>query len=232
MASACSPLLNISLAMDFIEHQIKVSKTAHYYTNSNDVKSCKYLWIMCHGYGMLAENLLGKMEWANEDHFLISIEGLSKFYWEGVTGRPVASWMTKKNRLDEIEDYSNYLSLVYKKYYSQIPADAKVILFGFSQGGTTIWRWLQRENIEFDLFINYAGWVPEDIKFSPEQKMIFNQKKLIQLYGNKDKYLNDERKMQLHKIIEMHEFKIAIHEFNGEHKMYAGVIENNFNKYI
>jgi len=214
--------------MDFQEHNIKVVKTAQYYTKGANLSSCKYLWIMCHGYGMLAENVLSKMNWANDTHFFISAEGLSKFYWEGVSGRPVATWMTKKNRLSEIEDFSNFLSQIHNEYKTQIGAQTKIILFGFSQGGTTLWRWLHREKIDFDIFINYAGWIPEDIVFTDAQKEFYRDKKFLQLYGDKDRYLNEESKKILEYVIETHGFNVSIEKVSGEHKLYEEVIAKAF----
>lgn len=217
--------------MNIKEHSIQISKTAQYYTKGEDVSKCKYLWIMCHGYGMLAENILDKMDWTDEDHFLVSIEGLSKFYWNGVTGRPVASWMTKKNRMSEIADYSNYLSLIYNKYTALITEDTKIILFGFSQGGTTVWRWIHRMNVDFDLFLNYAGWVPEDIDFTPEQLSKLSKKKLWMLYGDKDEYLTDDRITALENVLKKHKFDIHFRKFEGAHKVNGNAVQDAFNAY-
>ncbi len=217
--------------MRICEHNIEVTKTAQYYTNEAAPENCKYLWIMCHGYGMLAENILQKMDWTDEDHFLISVEGLSKFYWDGLRGRPAASWMTKKNRLTEIEDYSNLLSKVYEKYQSLISKETKIILFGFSQGGTTIWRWLHNKQIHFDAFLNYAGWVPEDISFDPEYIKSINQKALHMVYGDKDPYLTDAREEQLQEVAAKHGLQLKYKMFQGEHKIYPQVVQEKFEEF-
>jgi len=215
--------------MEFREHNIKVTKTAQYYTKGESIETCKYLWIMCHGYGMLAENILSKMSWANKDHFMVSVEGLSKFYWKGMRQKPVASWMTKKNRLSEIEDFSNFLSAIHTKYKHQILSDTKIILFGFSQGGTTVWRWLHHANVEFDVFINYAGWVPEDIIFTPEQVQTWNSKELYMLYGDNDVYLTEDRKTALRDVVSKHGLKLNYKMFQGEHRIYSKILEDTFN---
>ncbi|MBK9635339.1 MAG: hypothetical protein IPO64_12805 [Bacteroidetes bacterium] len=47
-----------------------------------------------------------------EEHFVIAPEALSKGYIDGLTGRVGASWMTKEDRTNEIQDYINYLESV------------------------------------------------------------------------------------------------------------------------
>jgi hypothetical protein len=63
-------------------HQIKIEKTAHYYTHGQVSPKVKYFWLAAHGYGQLASNLMRKFEHLGEEHFVVAPEGLSNFYWD------------------------------------------------------------------------------------------------------------------------------------------------------
>ena len=81
-----------------MKHNIKVEKTATYYSSGN-IKTAKTIWFVLHGYGMLAEYFIKKFDSiVNNDNCVIAPEGLSKFYTKGFYGRVGASWMTKENR--------------------------------------------------------------------------------------------------------------------------------------
>jgi predicted esterase len=218
--------------MNKIEHEIKITRTAQYYTNDNSITSCRYFWFACHGYGMIAEAMVDKFRWAGDDHLIVAPEGLSKFYWEGVTGRPVASWMTKKNRISEIEDNCNYLDKLYNDYLSQLPKGAKKILFGFSQGSATLWRWIHRSMPEFDVCIVWAGSVPEDIEYTDDQISKINRSDLYHFVGDKDIFLTKEREDWVKGIIEQHGMKFEFINFKGEHKVYPIVLEKFFKERI
>ena len=97
-----------------MKHKLKVSKTAIYHSEGN-LKTAKTIWIVLHGYGMLAEFFIKKFNpILNTETCVIAPEGLSKFYSKGFYGRVGATWMTKQNREDEIEDYINYLDQLYE----------------------------------------------------------------------------------------------------------------------
>ena len=90
--------------MNIIEQEIKVEKSAFYYTNGDMTDQIKYVWFVFHGYAQRADHIINKFDGLDSSiHHVVSIEGLSKFYWKGVTGEVVSSWMTKKNRLISTE---------------------------------------------------------------------------------------------------------------------------------
>src|SRR5438477_56805 len=70
----------------------------------------------------------------------VAPEGLSRFYLtESPAERRVgASWMTREDRLHEIDDYVRYLDGVYGNV---VPRNARVTALGFSQGTATVCRW-------------------------------------------------------------------------------------------
>ena len=99
------------------ERFIEVKRTAAYTVLGDVGQVGESLTLACHGYGQLASYIASKFKGLTPNgNALISAEGLNKFYWEGVSGDPVATWMTKKNRLEEIKDFSSYLDQLNHRY--------------------------------------------------------------------------------------------------------------------
>jgi len=213
--------------MEIKEHRVEVRRTGAYF-EAGGKSEAKVNWFACHGYGQLGENLIRKFDgFVAQGHSVISVEALNRFYWQGVTGQTASTWMTKRFRVDEIRDNNDYLSQIYNLENN----DAKKILFGFSQGGTTLWRWIHEKRPDFDVFINYAGWMPEDIDLV-ELKDYLSDKKLVFTYGSNDKYLTDDRIELFHKVLEKSKLNVDIFKTDGEHKVDRSVLDDLFLKYI
>lgn len=209
------------------EHKIEVQRTGVYFQAGN-LDTALVNWFVCHGYGQLAENMIRKFdELADLGHSILSIEALNRFYWEGVTGQPAATWMTKRFRLEEIKDNNVYLSRV----FSLVQKSNKKVLLGFSQGGTTMWRWIHEKRPEFDVFINYAGWMPEDIDLS-ELGDYLSDKKLIFTYGSKDEYLTEDRIKLFQAVLDRSNLNVEIYKTDGGHRVERSVLAYLFQKYI
>jgi predicted esterase len=201
----------------FQEHHIEVKRTARYFTLGTPHRDVKQFWICCHGYGQLAKNFIRKFDvLGTEDTFIIAPEGLSRFYWGGVSGEPVASWMTKEDRLNEIKDYTRYLSDLYDHYIDLLPSDVKVVLFGFSQGCATQMRWIIQRLPRFDQLILWGGIIPDDINYRPYLDY-FSDKQIHFMLGDQDQFLTPEREKLYNKLVEHSQLVIERHRFNGKH---------------
>src|SRR5574342_952788 len=117
---------------------------ARYFTMGR-ADGSRQVWIACHGYGQLAARFLEKLRVLDDGHrYLVAPEGLSRFYLsESATERRVgASWMTREDRLAEIDDYIRYLDAVYADVFGTLDrAQLSVHALGFSQGAATVSRW-------------------------------------------------------------------------------------------
>ena len=192
----------------------------------------KYLWICLHGSNMLCEQILHKFrEFDPSTHFIISAEGLNRFYAKGMQGDVVASWMTSRDRLVEIEDFYEYLSLLLHKYTEQIPASCKKILLGFSQGGTTAFRWLHHKKEAIDHFIAYSCWIPEDIDLS-KSKTDLADVDVVYTYGLQDIYLSEDRMKVMRSIIAQNNLTIPIYSYEGGHKIDRKNLQQLFKTHI
>src|SRR5437868_12076424 len=89
------------------EHFLDTTRTARYFTLGDPVSAAE-LWFVGHGYGQLASRFLERFRGIDvEGRCIVAPEGLSRFYLTDTpTERRVgASWMTREDRLHEIDDY-------------------------------------------------------------------------------------------------------------------------------
>jgi predicted esterase len=196
--------------------KLPVSRTAHLSARTTGTAP-RFVWLATHGYGQLASQFIYKFTDLPEDHHIYAPEGLSKFYWKGVDGEPVASWMTRHQREDEIRDYLEYLDEVYSKHLlDKIEAGAKLVLFGFSQGGATLWRWLLHRQPACTAFINWATWPPEDVDY---QRISGNYPRMIYVMGTDDPYFNKDRQSAFRRREHSWPFSFEWQEFRGGHEV-------------
>lgn len=198
-------------------HTLVIPKTAHYYTLGQAGPQIRYLWLACHGYGQSASRFILKFDAiARPDTLIVAPEGLSRFYWQGFDGDIVASWMTRQDRLVEIADYANYLQTLLDSLRAGLPADVRIVLFGFSQGCATQMRWIMRNFPHFDYLILWAGTIPEDLDYRP-QEAFFAARQLHYVYGTEDPFLTPERIAQAKDLMTQQRLLFHLHTFSGKH---------------
>ena len=213
-------------------HKIKVAKTAHYYTIGEATEGVKYFWFVTHGYGQLANHVIRKFEsFDNSEHFVLAPEALNRFYWQFQTNKVGASWMTKNDRLDEIEDYSNFLTTVFDAHKEQLSKDVKVILFGFSQGCATQLRWILRGLPQFNHLILWGGLLPEDIDYQLFADY-FSTKKIDFMVGNEDEFI-DKKRIDWHlDFAKAQQIDMDYTLFEGKHEILTPILEQLFESKI
>lgn len=214
------------------QHELKVQRTAHYYTLGEANQQTRYFIIACHGYAQLARHFLRRFDCLmNEETFILAPEGLSRFYWKGLTGDVVASWMTKENRLAEIEDYTNYLQALYEQYRAKMPEDVRIQLLGFSQGCATQSRWLMAKKPYFHDLILWAGLLPEDIDYRKEATYLAD-KRLFQIYGTEDQYITPELIEWYKGFIHSQNIDLQILTYDGKHEVDRTVLQEMYQRII
>ena len=175
--------------MSLSESHIKFQKNGRYFTLGEPADG-KELLIALHGYGYLAQYFSRKFNAVDLDKYVVIIpEGLHRFYHSGTSGRVGASWMTKEDRLSDIEDYISFLDALLIHLKSEFSFKS-VTLLGFSQGGATASRWLAYGSHNFDKFILWATVFPPDMEKSYTQR--FNQSANFFVFGTKDEYYSQE----------------------------------------
>lgn len=206
------------------KHFLPVTKTARYYTLGSLNSETKAIWIVCHGYGQLAEYFIKKFQALEESkNFVIAPEALSKFYLEGFSGRVGATWMTKEERETEIQDYIHYLNQLYNLYNLK-ELNKPIIVLGFSQGVSTICRWVVSQKINFSQLILWAGVFPPDLnkdfQFSMEA---LEDKKIGIVYGKQDPFLKEEHLKEID-VLKNNFKNIKVITFEGKHEVNESVL--------
>jgi predicted esterase len=215
-----------------IQHsKLRTTKTGHVFTFGN-AEEARFTTLALHGYGQLADHLLKKFEsFSSKEHFIISPEGLNRFYWKGVSEQPVASWMTSLDRQDEIADYIEFLDRVNQNYGWSKKNDRLRLLFGFSQGCASLWRWILNSKPDFDILVLWAGWLPEDMRYGPHLEYL-KKKKIYFIHGSHDQYLTSERFRILQQRFENENIPINYLSFEGTHQIPRHTLKKIFSSII
>lgn len=196
---------------------LDVSIRARYYSagSLNDETECVVLAF--HGYGQLASYFIRNFE-SIERSYVVVPEGLHRFYLKGTEGRVGASWMTKEDRMVDIENQSNYINAIYAPIKKVKKQSCRFIVLGFSQGVSTALRWMVRNNIKVDTFVAWAGSFPLDLEAEAISKTL-RDSNFIQVIGDKDPYFNEEQRTQLQDWIDAHSLHVNTLSFSGEHQI-------------
>jgi predicted esterase len=203
--------------MESFEGHIKFQKNGRYFTLGEPADG-KELLIAIHGYGYLGEFFIKKFAGVDlSKYFVVCPEGLHRFYQKGTSGRVGASWMTKEDRLKDIEDYINFLDTLMAHFSNEYTFSSKTLL-GFSQGGATASRWLAYGKYSFDKFILWATVFPPDME--KEYTIKFTTSKNYFVFGNKDEYYTPERVEEHFKELNILNIPIEMINFEGNHNIH------------
>jgi len=165
------------------EHFIRVDRTARYVTLGNPGPSLKEIWMVCHGYGQLAARFARAFEpLADGTRLIVAPEGLSRFYVDRAQQQTMgASWMTREDRLHEIDDYLGYLDAVYGQVRARVGRDLPVMALGFSQGVATATRWAARTAAPLRRLVIWGGTLPPEVDLS-----VFKGRRVTVVCGDRD----------------------------------------------
>lgn len=211
-------------------HTLSVQRTAHYYTLGNPGPETRQFWIVCHGYAQLASEFLENFRLLeNEKTFVVAPEGLNHFYRKGFDGPIGATWMTRHERLSEIQDYAAYLQALYELYIPQLPADVRIILLGFSQGTATVCRWMLEKHPHFHDLLLWAGLPPEDLDYAAH-KVYLADKKLYLLHGTNDPFLTPDRMTMVQSIEDKNGIDFGGRQFEGGHEILPDTLKELLRK--
>lgn len=203
---------------------IKTQKTARVFSQNSENSEATEVIIALHGYAQLASFFLKKFNFLEAENIAVyAPEGLSKFYWQGMGGRVVASWMTKEDRANEIIDQQLFLNSILKQIKKNHPI-ATITVFGFSQGSATACRWLSQLNEKIDRLIVWAGDIPEDVFESERLKAI----PIEFVVGDEDEFISPETAKARIKSYQEAGFKINLTNYKGSHKVYPEVLKKFF----
>lgn len=131
------------------------------------------LWLVLHGYGMLAGRFLRWFEPLDRPgRRVVAPEGLSRFYLDERYERVGASWMTREERGRDIEDTNAWLDIVLSDQRARGAASARVVLLGFSQGGPVAARWCLLGDAPVDQLVLWGEGLPRELDLAPHRERL------------------------------------------------------------
>lgn len=204
-----------------LEQQISFSQKATIYREGNGKK----LLYVLHGYGQLARFFIRKFRHLTEhDYTIIAPEGLHRFYLKGTSGRVGASWMTKENREDDIQNYLAYLNEMHSSVSKEKEWE-EIHVLGFSQGVATAFRWIAEGGVSPSKFMICSGLVPPDVNLQIK-KDVFDPIKMTYFSGVNDPYRTEDSVKEFYDAVESSQLNMGLVNFDGVHEVYVeGVTE-------
>lgn len=168
------------------ERSLRVSRTARYAILGEPGPRISEVWLVCHGYGQLARRFIQDFEGLNDGtRLIVAPEGLSRFYIDRTQQKVMgASWMTREDRLHEIEDYLAYLDLLHDEVTRRLGRQLPVTALGFSQGVATATRWAARTRAPVKRLVVWGGTVPPEVDLS-----VFAKTRVTVVGGDKDELI-------------------------------------------
>lgn len=213
------------------EHHVTTQRTARYYTLGPAGPATREVWFVCHGYGQLAGRFLEKLRVLDDGsgrRLLVAPEGLSRFYLsESPAERRVgACWMTREDRLAEIDDYVHYLDAVYAAVFSHLARTSVTVhALGYSQGAATVSRWVGIGVARVDRVVLWGGELPPDLDLSKEPVAgRLKAGRLTFVYGRSDEFITPKVVETTKQRLREHGIPYREVPFDGGHEISPAVL--------
>jgi len=178
------------------EHHLTVPRTARYYQLGEAAPGVRDVWIVCHGYSQLAGEFIRHFESLHDAaRLIVAPEALSRFYVEGgrhgSDSKVGATWMTREDRLAEIEDYVGYLDALHDAVFQRVDRRAATLTaLGFSQGAATASRWVAYGRSKVERLVLWGGLPPPDLDLAAARARL-SQLSLVLVAGRRDRFLDE-----------------------------------------
>lgn len=171
------------------EKKVSYQTTNTYETLNQFTEKTQNVWLVCHGLGHLSLYFLNHFERLNaEENYIVAPQAPSKYYQDKRYKYVGASWMTRINTEDEIENVLNYLDAVYaSELKNKLSSRINFVVLGFSQGVSVVTRWLAYRKKTCNTLILHSGSLPKTLKATD-----FSHIKDLQpfiTYGLEDEFL-------------------------------------------
>ncbi len=209
--------------MESTQENIKVTRTARYFILGDRSLPVTAVIYVLHGYGMDAKSFLEQFAILLKPGILIvAPEGLSRFYRKGFSGDVVASWMTREDRLLEIDDYIHYLDKLHEFLFEG--DKPKTYVVGFSQGTAAGSRWIANGKTKIAEFVawcgEFASETDPDPAFFPLIRHVIALKDVFITPGQYENQTARVRSKGAH---------VKVYTFNGPHEIDTPTLQRVFN---
>lgn len=209
------------------EHHVSVSRTARYFQLGELTPATRQVWFVCHGYGQLAQYFIrhfAAISAADPSLVIVAPEGLSRFYLQGTGGRVGATWMTREDRLVEIDDYVGYLNQLAASLLPRAAPDVRVTVLGFSQGAATVSRWLAQAPFRPAQLVLWAGAFPPDMDFQAAGRLLRGLPVTL-VCGDEDEFVSAADVERQCEFLRGFGVEPEVLGFAGKHTLHAGLLQ-------
>jgi predicted esterase len=140
-----------------------------------------------------------------------------------------ATWMTREDRLAEIEDYVRYLDLLLDEASAGVDwSRAALGVLGFSQGATTACRWVERRWARgaappASRLVLWGGSIPHDLDLAADGEFL-RRIPLALVVGRDDQFATPALIADLHARLTAHGVRFEAVTFDGGHRMDAATL--------
>jgi predicted esterase len=209
------------------EHHLTVNRTARFCTLGDPSAAVSDIWIVCHGFAQLARTFVEDfIPIARPGRLIVAPEALNRFYLNreggraGASARVGATWMTREDRLAEIDDYVRYLDDLFREIVGERSREGiRVTALGFSQGTATVARWLVHGTSKLDRVILWSGLLPPEIDPAGAARARLTSSRLYLVLGKHDEMLNTTELPAQRQALEKAGIRIEMVEFDGGHRL-------------
>ncbi len=172
------------------DHRLEVPRSARYYTAGAN-GAVDEIWVVLHGFGMLARRFLDWFAPAmRPGRLLVAPEALNHYYTDHRTRTVGATWMTNEDREAQIADYVRYLDLVLDDVRPAGSAP-RIEVHGFSQGTATASRWVALGRVRPARLVLWGGGVPPDLDLAAHGPTLSGAD-LTMVIGDRDPFIGEE----------------------------------------
>jgi predicted esterase len=189
-----------------------------------DPAAVRELWIVLHGYGQLASGFVGGFGAVDDGtRLIVAPEGLSRFYdartplAKHAEAEVGASWMTREDRAEEIEDHLHWLGQVLETYRARVQPAAALTLLGFSQGAAAASRWVARGTVSPDHLICWGASIAPEIDLGADAPIARTRCTVV--IGDRDIFVSAERIAAERARLDAAGFVCAFERFAGGHRL-------------
>jgi predicted esterase len=167
----------------------------------------------------MARQFIGYFRVLDEgSRLIVAPEGLSRFYLDHATGKIGASWMTKEDRLTEIDDYVRYLDTLHDHVFQKVDRSrVRFVVLGFSQGAATVSRWVASGRVQPDKVILWGGVIPPDVDLATSGDRLGADLTLV--VGDQDEYADEKGVEEMEARLRASETPFSLIRFEGGHRI-------------
>ncbi|MEB8345629.1 esterase [Flavobacteriaceae bacterium KMM 6898] len=212
--------------MASVEKQVTYTISNSYSTLNKLSGETKRVWMVFHGMGHLSTYFIRYFNELNaKENYIIAPQAQSKYYLNESYTHVGASWLTKNNTEEGIDNVLHYIDAVYGN--EVIPEHCELIVLGFSQGVSIATRWIAKRKIQCSHLVLYAGSLPNELDEFNFSHLRMNEVKVTFIVGDKDPYVSPERKqLEATKIKQLFHDKANEIIFEGGHEIQKEIINN------